>query len=100
MLKPGWLDTVTDIGFDVWHALPTGMSTPATFGSTILIVIFDVVVTWPVLGSTVPVVGPSLMSFTVAVTGTSPSSLNEPVASGSDRAALIALVFRSAVAVR
>src|SRR5215471_10064227 len=100
MLKPGWLDTVTDTGVDVWHALPTGRSIPATFRSTILIVIFDVVVTAPVLGFTVPVVGPLLMSLTVALTGTSPSSLNEPVASGSLRVAVTASVFRSAVAVR
>src|SRR5579859_2449087 len=93
MLKPGWLASDTETGFAVWHAGPTGRSIPATFRSTILIVIMDVVLTAPVLGSRVPVVGPSLMSATVAVTGTRPSSLNEPVASGSFSFAVIWLVL-------
>src|SRR5690348_12512365 len=100
MLKPGWLDSVTETGLEVWHAGPTGRSIPATFRSAILIVIIDVVVTAPVLMSRVPVDGPSLRRSTVAVTGMSPSSVNEPVAGGSVRVALIAPVFRSAVALR
>src|SRR5690242_12501277 len=97
MLKPGWLVTVTVTGVEVSHEVPTGWGIPATIRLVICIVIIDVVVTRPVLGSMVPVVGPSLMSFAVAVTGTSPSSLNDPVAGGIVRVAVIAPVFRSAV---
>src|SRR5215472_845499 len=56
---------------------------------------FDVVLTAPVLKLRVPVVGPSLMNCVVAVTGTSPSCLNDPVASGSASVAVILPVFAS-----
>src|ERR1700733_4915443 len=97
MLKPESLFTVTETGVEVSHEVPIGWVRPATTSLVIFIVMFDVVVTAPVLGSIVPVVGPSLMSLTVAVTGTSPSSLNEPVAGGRVRVAVIAPVLRSAV---
>src|SRR5260370_8118808 len=100
MLKPGWLLTVTDTGVEVSQELPTGWGIPATTRLVICMVIIDVVVTAPVLGSTVPVVGPSLMSFAVAVTGTSPSSRNEPVAGGVGRGAGTAPVGRSSAATR
>ena len=80
------------------HEFPTSWGAPATVRLTIRIVIFDVVATAPVSGFTVPVVGLSLMSCAVAVTGTT-SSLNEPVASGSDSFAVTLSVVRSAVAV-
>ena len=75
MLKAGgWPDTDTTTGCVVWQELPTGMLIPATERLTIRSVIFDVVLTAPVLKLRVPVVGPSLMNCVVAVTGTSPLS--------------------------
>ena len=69
MLQPGWLDTCTVTGVMVSHEfLSWGM--PPTVRLTIRIVIFDVVATAPVEAFTVPIVGPSLMSWAVAVTGT------------------------------
>src|SRR5215831_9283544 len=98
MLKAGgWPDTDTTTGCVVWQELPTGMLTPATERLTIRSVIFDVVLTAPVLKSSVPVVGPSLMNCVVAVTGMSPASLNDPVALGRVSLAVILPVFASSV---
>src|SRR5215469_10058377 len=70
MLKPGWLVTVIAAGVELSQDGP------------IWNVRFEVVVTAPVLRSSVPVVGPLLMKWVVAVTGMRPNCLKLSVASG------------------
>src|SRR5215469_3056921 len=82
MLKPGWLVTVIAAGVELSQAGPTGTGIPATERLTIWNVRFEVVVTAPVLRLRVPVVGPLLMKWVVAVTGMRPNSLNVSVAFG------------------
>src|SRR5260370_4685764 len=89
MLKPGWLVSDSTTGLAVSHELPTGTGIPATDKFTMCSVILDVVLTLPVLKSTFPVVGPSLMNRVVAVTGIRPNCLNDPVAGGRDSVAVI-----------
>src|SRR5260370_22239764 len=84
ILNLGWLASATTTGAEVSHELPTVMPIPATVRLTLRIVILDVVLIAPVFRLTLPVVGPSLMSFVVAVTGMIPYCLNDPVASGSE----------------
>src|SRR5215469_11555366 len=98
MLNPGWLVRVIDAGVALSQAGPTGTGMPATDRLVICRVIFDVVVTAPVLRSTFPVVGPFWMNAAVAVTGIRPSSLNDPVAGGRFRLAVTAPVLRSTLA--
>src|SRR5215472_16942411 len=95
MLNPGWLASETEAGLALSHAGPTGTGSPATDRLVICRVMLDLVVTAPVFKSTFPVVGPFWMKATVAVTGTRPSSLNDPVAGGRFRLAVTAPVFRS-----
>src|SRR5215469_5838735 len=74
MLKAGgWPDTDTTTGCVVWQELPTGMLIPATERLTIRSVIFDVVLTAPVL------------------------KLNDPVALGRVSLAVSLPVFASSV---
>src|SRR5690349_12852428 len=94
MLNPGWLASETGAGVALSHAGPTGTGSPATDRLVICRVMLDVVVTAPVFKSTFPVVGPFWMKATVAVTGTRPSSLNDPVAGGRFRLAVTAPVLR------
>src|SRR5262249_23112483 len=67
---------------------------PATDRLVICRVILDIVVTAPVFRSMVPVVGPFWRKATVAVTGTRPSSVNDPVADGSFSLAVAVPVVR------
>src|SRR6266704_1348946 len=94
MLKPGWLASATEAGVALSQDGPTGTGSPATVRLVICSVMLDIVVTAPVLRSTFPVVGPSWMNATVAVTGIRPSSLNDPVAGGRLRLAVTAPVLR------
>src|SRR5262250_447009 len=98
MLNPGRLASGTAAGVSLSHAEPTGTGSPATDRLVICNVMLDIVVTAPVLRSTVPAVGPFWMKATVAVTGTRPSSLNDPVAGGSFRLAVTAPVVRFTLA--
>src|SRR5580692_10897770 len=94
MLKPGWLASETEAGVALSHAGPTGTGSPPTDRLVICRVMLDMVATAPVLRLTVPVVGPSWMKATVAVTGTTPSSLKDPVAGGRLRLAVTLPVVR------
>src|SRR6202034_1966827 len=76
---------------------PTRIGTPATFRLVSLIVSVAVVVTALVVKLTVPVACPSWTISVVAVTGTRPSSLNDPVAGGSESVPVRVDVVRSAV---
>src|SRR3984885_3697835 len=76
---------------------PTRIGTPATFRLVSLIVSVAVVVTALVVKFTVPVAVPSWIISVVAVTGISPSSLNDPVAGGSVSVPVSVDVVRSAV---
>src|ERR1700685_4828008 len=76
---------------------PTRIGTPATFRLVSLIVSVAVVVTALVVKLTVPVAVPSWIISVVAVTGISPSSLNDPVAGGSVSVPVSVDVVRSAV---
>src|ERR1700683_5596692 len=76
---------------------PTRIGTPATFRLVSLIVSVAVVVTALVVKLTVPVAVPSWIISVVAVTGISPSSLNDPVAGGSESVPVSVEVVRSAV---
>src|SRR5580693_1929584 len=76
---------------------PTKIGTPATFRLVSLIVSAAVVVTALVVKLSVPVAVPSWIISVVAVTGISPSSLNDPVAGGSVSVPVSLDVLRSAV---
>src|ERR1700735_215432 len=82
---------------EVWQELPTGTGRPAPFRRVSVMVSVAVVVTWLVLKLTVPVACPSWTISVVAVTGTRPSSLNDPVAGGSESVPVRVDVVRSAV---
>src|SRR5262252_8208588 len=97
MLNPGWLATLMVAGVALSQAGPTGTGTPDTDRLVICRVIRAVVVTAPVLRLTFPVASPSWMKAVVAVTGTRPSSLNDPVAGGRIRDAFSAPVVASTV---
>src|ERR1700690_1898629 len=88
MLKPGWLSTWIVAGVALSDLLPTGTGMPAMDTEISLRTMLDVLLMAPVVGSIVPVVLPLLMNSVVAVTGTIPSSLNDPVAFGSDSVAV------------
>ena len=76
---------------------PTRIGIPATLRLVSLIVSVAVVVTALVVKLTVPVAVPSWIISVVAVTGTRPSSLNDPVAGGSVSVPVSVDVVRSAV---
>src|SRR5258708_5353590 len=95
MLKPGWVARGTEAGVGGSPDRPPGAGRPGPFKPVGCSVMVDIVVTAPVFRSTFPVVGPSWMKATVAVTGTRPSSLNDPVAGGRLRLAVMTPVVRS-----
>ena len=98
-LHPACDVTVICAGTIVWHAGPGGTGIPATVRLVILIVTCDVAVIAPPFGLIVPVVCPCWMNSVVAVTGTRPSSVNDPVAGGSVRVPVRVWAVRSTVPV-
>src|SRR5579863_7902920 len=94
MLKHGWLVSETVAGVALSQTGPTGTGSPDTVRLVTCRVMVDVTATAPVLRLTVPVAGPSWMKATVAVTGTMPSSVKDPVAGGSLRLPVTAPVLR------
>src|SRR5580704_18698632 len=83
-LKPGCDETVIVAGADVWQLLPMSTGTPAILRLVSCMVTCVVTLTVFLLRLTVPVAFPSWTNAVVAVTGMNPSSLNDPVAGGSD----------------